>query len=95
MASCDLFVRPTNTDGDSVSIREALHLGLPVVASDAVSRPEVCSIFATRDMDDFERAVRHVLDHLDKHKRAIEDFNLPDNAQPILDIYNRFLKGSC
>lgn len=38
-ASSRAFLRPTATDGDSVSIREALLLGVPVVASDAVPRP--------------------------------------------------------
>lgn len=34
-----LFLRPTTTDGDSVSVREALYFGCPVIASDVVPRP--------------------------------------------------------
>ncbi len=34
-----VYLRPTRTDGDAVSIREALDAGVPVVASDAVQRP--------------------------------------------------------
>jgi glycogen synthase len=34
-----VFLRPTLTDGDSVSIREAMAAGVPVVASDVVRRP--------------------------------------------------------
>jgi glycogen synthase len=34
-----VFLRPTLTDGDAVSIREALAAGVPVVASDVVRRP--------------------------------------------------------
>jgi len=56
-----LFVRPTNTDGDAVSIREALYLGLPTVASDAVERPRGAVVFRTRDLDDFETKVRGAL----------------------------------
>ncbi len=36
---CDAFLRTTSTDGDSLSVREALYLGKPVLASDVVDRP--------------------------------------------------------
>jgi glycosyltransferase involved in cell wall biosynthesis len=39
MAACDVFVRPTLADGDSVSVREAIALGRTVVASDVGTRP--------------------------------------------------------
>ena len=35
----DVFVRPTSSDGDSVSVREALTLGVPCVATDVAVRP--------------------------------------------------------
>jgi len=38
--SADVFVRPTTADGDSISVREALALVVPVVATDVCSRPE-------------------------------------------------------
>ncbi|MHB8078580.1 MAG: glycosyltransferase [Candidatus Krumholzibacteriia bacterium] len=39
MARCSAFLRPSREDGDSVAIREALAMGLPVLASDVVERP--------------------------------------------------------
>ena len=36
----DCFIRYTSTDGDSLSIHEAQSLGVPVIATDVVSRPE-------------------------------------------------------
>src|SRR5206468_8524119 len=39
MAACDIFVRPTLADGDSVSVREALALGRTVVATEVGTRP--------------------------------------------------------
>ena len=39
MAGCEVFVRPTLADGDSVSVREAIALGRVVVASDVGTRP--------------------------------------------------------
>lgn len=37
--SLDVFLRLTSTDGDSISIREALYFNCPVIASDVVPRP--------------------------------------------------------
>jgi hypothetical protein len=38
----DLFIRNTTTDGDSISIRESLYMGVPVAASSSVERPIGC-----------------------------------------------------
>jgi glycogen synthase len=40
LAKADVFVRPTLADGDSISVREALALGVPCVASNVAVRPE-------------------------------------------------------
>lgn len=47
------FLRPTLQDGDSMSVREALSLGLPVVASDAGTRPPGVLLFRTGDKEEF------------------------------------------
>lgn len=39
LSSCGVFLRPTEWDGDSVIVREALSLGARVVASDVCPRP--------------------------------------------------------
>jgi len=52
IAECDLVLRATNTDGDAVSIREAMFFGKPVLASDIVKRPEGVILFKTRDTED-------------------------------------------
>jgi glycosyltransferase involved in cell wall biosynthesis len=39
IAGCDVFVRPTLADGDSVSVREAVALGRAVVATSVGTRP--------------------------------------------------------
>lgn len=51
----DLIVRPTNTDGDAITVRETLYLGKPILASDAAARPEGTLLFRNRDFDDFEQ----------------------------------------
>jgi len=58
----DLFLRPTTTDGDAVSVREALELGVPVVASDAVPRPDAVVLYRAGDLADFVAKVREALE---------------------------------
>lgn len=60
LQKCDLVLRTTNTDGDAVSIREALFLGKPVVASDVVQRPEGVCLFKTRDVDDLVECIENI-----------------------------------
>ena len=57
----NLFVRPSLSDGASVSVQEALHFGCPVVASDVCARPDGATLFATGSHDDFCQKVSEVL----------------------------------
>jgi glycosyltransferase involved in cell wall biosynthesis len=52
MSACDVFLRPTIEDGDSISVREALALGVPVVASRVGARPAGAILFHPGDMED-------------------------------------------
>ncbi|MEX2603786.1 MAG: glycosyltransferase [Gracilimonas sp.] len=64
----DLFVRPTNTDGNAVSIKEALWFEVPVLASDVVSRPQKTFTFKNRDVDDLARCIEEVLENYTKER---------------------------
>ncbi|MFX1500546.1 MAG: glycosyltransferase [Promethearchaeota archaeon] len=57
----DLMIRPTNYDGDSVSIREALFFNIPVIASDVIKRPEKCFLFKNRDIKDLYNKTLKIL----------------------------------
>jgi glycosyltransferase involved in cell wall biosynthesis len=63
MARADVFVRPTYADGDSLSVREALALGLPVVASDAAPRPSGVTVCRSGDVGDLVAKLSTVLAH--------------------------------
>jgi glycosyltransferase involved in cell wall biosynthesis len=52
MSVCDVFLRPTLEDGDSISVREALSLGIPVVASRAGARPAAAILFRPGDVEE-------------------------------------------
>ncbi len=53
----DVFVRPTITDGDALSVREAIWYGVPAIASDASYRPPEAIVFASRDQAGFDAAI--------------------------------------
>jgi len=57
----DLGIRPTLTDGDALSVREALSFNCPVIASDVVKRPRGTICFKSRDIDDLYRCAYQVL----------------------------------
>jgi glycosyltransferase involved in cell wall biosynthesis len=44
-----IYIRATRTEGDAVSVREALLMGVPVVASDVVGRPEGTVLVSERE----------------------------------------------
>ncbi len=60
-ATIDLFIRPTLTDGDSISVREALYFNVPVVASDVCLRPAGVHCFAYGNAEDAARITKRVL----------------------------------
>ena len=60
LQECDLVLRTTNTDGDAVSIREALHFGKPVLASDVVKRPDGVVLFKTRNVEDLTNKIKEL-----------------------------------
>jgi glycosyltransferase involved in cell wall biosynthesis len=61
LVRADALLRPTSTDGDAVSVREALHLGVPVVASAVVQRPPGVIAVAEREPTRWALAVTQAL----------------------------------
>lgn len=53
----DLFVRNTSTDGDALSVKEALSLEIPVLCSDIVDRPSDVILFKYSDPTSFTKAL--------------------------------------
>jgi glycosyltransferase involved in cell wall biosynthesis len=59
----DVYLRPSRTDGDAVSVREVLALGGAVVASDCCDRPAGVRAFSAGDPASLADAVADVLSH--------------------------------
>jgi glycogen(starch) synthase len=57
MAESDLFLRTTLHDGDSISVREAIYLGIPVIATDNAMRPEGVELVPPSDPIALQQAI--------------------------------------
>jgi hypothetical protein len=53
-----LFLRLTPTDGDSVSVREAIYFNCNVVASDVIQRPKECDIYNYGNFESLVNIIR-------------------------------------
>ena len=62
MQTAGVFVRPTREDGDATSVREALALGTPVVASNVGNRPDEAVLFKAGAVEDLAAKLAAVLD---------------------------------
>ena len=74
----DYFVRNTSTDGDALSVKEALYLGVPTLCSDVVDRPNGVSLFKYSDSVSFEKCL------LTPNKTKV---HIEDGAEKLLKLY--------
>lgn len=61
MAQSQVYLRLTTTDSTGLAVRDGLAMGIPVVASDSVTRPAGVYLYAERDFDDLVATIRGVL----------------------------------
>lgn len=88
----DIFIRPTNTDGDAISLREALYFKIPAIASDAVERPKGTLLFKNRDFNDLTCKVIYLLNNYEIIKQEMKTLELLSNLERIITIYNKLYK---
>lgn len=86
IARSDLFIRPSLVDGDAVSVREALCMGVPVIASDATSRPAGVTQFRAGDSKDLEEKI---ITLVQAGLAAREPVAGPDFGETILSVYRK------
>lgn len=81
------LIRATTTDGDSLSIYEAIYLNKNVICSDCVSRPVGCLLYPTNDDSSLFNMIKN-------YKPTIADFKQLDNQNgftQILQIYHELM----
>lgn len=70
-----IYLRPTKTDGDSLSVREALACGCPVLASNVSWRPNGTVLY-NGSIDDMEQKVIEILNsHNEKNHQIVDFYN--------------------
>jgi glycosyltransferase involved in cell wall biosynthesis len=90
----DIVLRPTNTDGDSLTVREAIFLNKLVLASDVTKRPNGVYLFRTRDIDDYESKLVQLINlnlSKDLSKELKKDF-IATSKQDYKNFYLSLLK---
>jgi len=83
-----LFIRPTNQDGDAISVREALYLNIPTLASDAAYRPDGFILFKKRDIDDLYKKTIYAIENHEACKEELKNIHIEDNAEALYKVYN-------
>ena len=80
----DVIIRNTPMDGDSFSVKEALFLHKPVLATDTVSRPEGVTLYKYNDLNSFVNGVKTVLAN-----KGRVSLNEPDTIEEYNKLYVR------
>jgi len=86
---CDMLLRTTHYDGDSISVREALHLGTPVIASNNGMRPGGCDLVPVCDEEALENAItRRLAGQGSATSRGVVG---DDNVKAVVDLYRELV----
>jgi glycosyltransferase involved in cell wall biosynthesis len=88
----DLLLRTTRYDGDSVSVREALYLGTPVIATDNGMRPEGVHLIPPADPGRLRDAVCELLSG--ERARQAPAGDGQENIRAVAQFYESILSGS-
>ncbi|MGH9497054.1 MAG: glycosyltransferase, partial [Candidatus Sulfotelmatobacter sp.] len=89
ISRADLLLRTALYDGDSISVREALHVGTPVIASDNAMRPEGVTLFP-------QSGLRALVDAIETQlsRSKPQPTHVPadeTSLQAVLDFYQELL----
>lgn len=74
----DYFVRNTSTDGDALSVKEALYLKVPTLCTDVVDRPDGACLFKYSDAVSFTQCLQNAI---------APDNQIVNSAVKILELY--------
>ena len=87
---CDLLLRTTLYDGDSVSVREALYLGTPVIATDNGMRPDGVHLIPPSDAGRLRDAVCELM--AGERTRRAPGGDGQENIRAVVQFYEELLR---
>ena len=85
IARSDLMLRTTWYDGDALSVREAVHFGIPVIATDNGMRPSGVHLIPARNLEALLDRIGHALQEPKPVRPVVEDAN--GNLLAVLELY--------
>lgn len=91
---CDVLLRTTDYDGDAISVREALFLETPVIATDNGLRPEGVRLIPPGDRAALEKAIESTLSAVEQSEK-IKSAAKPDDYRNITAILNLYEEIRC
>jgi glycosyltransferase involved in cell wall biosynthesis len=89
VALSDVFLRTTWYDGDAISVREALHLGTPVIATDNGMRPAGVRLIRARDLSALTEAIEEQLATPEVGAPRVDTSD--QNLRAVLDLYREIV----
>lgn len=91
IGECDVLLRTTLYDGDSVAVREALHFGTPVVATDNGMRPAGVRLIPPQAKD---KLLGAVFEELEQGRRMVaQGEELTENLRQMYEVYRELVSG--
>ena len=90
MLECDVLLRTTLYDGDSVSVREALYIGTPVIATDNGMRADGIHLVPAGDAAKLCDAVCDVLSGKVTRQKLAGDGQ--ENIRAVVEFYQELLR---
>lgn len=93
ISMADIVLRTTLYDGDAISVREALHLGTPVIASDNGMRPAGVHLIPKQDGPALVAAIDHALVAARGTSHRVADGG-EDNLATLVRLYERLTDAS-
>lgn len=88
----DLMLRTTIFDGDAISVREALFVRTPVIATDNGMRPDGLHLIPVENIDALEKAIETELNKSEKILPSDEDGS--KNIREVVELYENVLFSS-
>jgi glycogen(starch) synthase len=91
VSESDLFLRTTRYDGDAISVREALHLGVPVIATDNGMRPDGVTLVPVADEPALVAAIDAHLSRPAPPRVAVNNAKDEQNVVEVFKLYEELL----
>jgi glycosyltransferase involved in cell wall biosynthesis len=94
----DVFLRPTLTDSEAISIKEALFYNIPVIASNVCNRPSEVIVYSTNNVDDLFAKMDYLLNNLQSITQKLKGRNQDERYERksitlIRKLYSKMLNS--